>query len=88
MMSQTVIGYFKKCLGGVKQSKMMAVVLAIKEMRYLVVGLFYNLVRLFSYMCICDIKFFGFTVCFYSSIARKVALPSPKTLHPIPLDVY
>ena len=49
--------------GGVQ----MVVVLTIKEMNYVVVGLFYNFVGLFR-IYICDIKSFGYTVCLNAAI--------------------
>ena len=80
MMSKTIIYIFKKCKGGgggETQSIMMVVVLTTKEMSYLVVELFDDLVRPLC-IYIHDIKFFGCTVCFNSGIATKGSHLPPK----------
>ena len=60
----------------------MVAVFTIAVINYLVVSLFYDLVRPFC-IYICTIKFFGYTICLVSSMARKAAMPSPKIIHHI-----
>ena len=50
MTSQTIIRIFETCKGGGDIVKSMAVVFTIKEINYLVVGLFYDLVRPILYL--------------------------------------
>ena len=53
----------------------MVVVVTIKEMSSLLVGIFYDLWGPFC-IYICDMKFFGCTVCFNLAIMRKrICLP-------------
>ena len=58
--------------------KLVVVVLTIKEMSYLVVGLFNDMVGLFC-VNICDKKFFGCAVCFNSSIKKMGPSLFPKS---------
>ena len=57
----------------------MVAVFTVTEVNYPVVSLLNDLVRPSSYLLqICDIKFFGCTICFVSGIVKKTALASPK----------
>ena len=81
MVSHTIIHTFKETTreGGQNTvKKLMVVVLTIKEMSYLVVGIFNDMVGLFC-VNICDKKFFDYTVCFNSSIIKKGPSLFPKS---------
>ena len=89
MISKTIIHTFKECKGeGDKtQSKrnggiQIVVILTIKEVSYLVDGLFDKLVGPFC-IYICDMN-----LCFNSAIAKKVAMPFSKVTQSIPVSAY
>ena len=95
MISQTINYTFKTRKGwktgnGVKNDGdvQMLFIVTIKEMSYLVVGLFYHLVRPSFRICICDVKFFGCTDCRSSAQANKGVMRSLKTVHPVLISAY
>ena len=92
MISQAVIRIYKLVGGNkVKNNRgvKIVVVLTITVTKYLMKGLFDNLVRpLLLLFCICDCECFDCAVFFNLAIARKQTMPSSEVVHPISIGAY